>query len=334
MSYYDFALIIVELIIILIIGFYFGKFLHYLIMNFIIFFAKKTRSSLDDILIEYLEKPLEVLVVVLFFTFVTSFFENLAFISFQLKSYFDSILFLVGAYFISELTGGLIKWYYEEGKDKLKLIDVSFLPLIRKVSKIVILGFGITLSLASLGIDVSGIFTITAVIGIVLGLASQETLANIFAGIALQLDRPVIYKDYIRFVTGEIARLEKIGIRSSKLRDLNGNLIIISNSEFAKQRLINLSRPFDNFPVVLSFEFPTSLNYKKPVSFLEKRAKSLEENFGLNKGTLVFIDSVKKDSYVVSVKFSVKKPDKIEEAKRLFNESVLELLQKNTLAKN
>ncbi|MEM4261534.1 MAG: mechanosensitive ion channel family protein [Candidatus Diapherotrites archaeon] len=321
--------IIFELAVLVVIGFYLGKTLHFLLIKLFRFFAKKTKSSLDDILMEYIEKPLEVLILVLFLTFTTNFFENLNFVSFQIRSYLDSILILVGAYFLSELTGGLIKWYYEEGKEKFNIIDVTFLPLIRKVTKIVILGAGITFSLASVGIDVTGIFTITAVIGIVLGLASQETLANIFAGIALQLDRPFAYKEYIKFITGEIARVEKIGIRSSKLLDLNGNLIIISNSELAKQRIVNLSRPYNNFPINLALEFPVSLKFDVVLSNLEKYAKKVEEKGLANKGTILVLDSVKKDSYVILVKFSVKNPKDIEEVKKLFNETALGLIQKN-----
>ncbi|MEM4257370.1 MAG: mechanosensitive ion channel family protein [Candidatus Diapherotrites archaeon] len=322
-------IIIFELAVLVVIGFYLGKTLHFLLIKLFRFFAKKTKSSLDDILMEYIEKPLEVLILVLFLTFTTNFFENLNFVSFQIRSYLDSILILVGAYFLSELTGGLIKWYYEEGKEKFNIIDVTFLPLIRKVTKIVILGAGITFSLASVGIDVTGIFTITAVIGIVLGLASQETLANIFAGIALQLDRPFAYKEYIKFITGEIARVEKIGIRSSKLLDLNGNLIIISNSELAKQRIVNLSRPYNNFPINLALEFPVSLKFDVVLSNLEKYAKKVEEKGLANKGTILVLDSVKKDSYVILVKFSVKNPKDIEEVKKSFNETALGLIQKN-----
>ena len=81
----------------------------------------------------------------------------------------------------------------------------------------------------------------SGVAGLVLGLASQETLANLFAGLALQIDRPYKYGDCIRLPTGEVAIVRKIGMRSTKLEELGKGVVVVSNSEFAKMRITNYS---------------------------------------------------------------------------------------------
>jgi MscS family membrane protein len=89
-------------------------------------------------------------------------------------------------------------------------------------------------------VDVVALITGLGLGGLALALAARETLENLFASFTIFLDLPFVVGDSIQVgqMTGDI---EKIGFRSTKLRGLDGNLIVIPNRLLTSQSLENLS---------------------------------------------------------------------------------------------
>lgn len=96
--------------------------------------------------------------------------------------------------------------------------------------------------LRALGFNVLGLVTTSAVLTAVVGLALQATLANVFGGLALQLDRTIGQGDWVR-VGNETGRMVEIGWRATRLVTLDGTTVIVPNGELVAGQLINLSRP-------------------------------------------------------------------------------------------
>lgn len=326
---FSFALTLFFLFLAIVGGFALGKLLYGIIVVFVRNLAKKTKTSLDDFVLEYVEGPLEVATIVLSVFVLSNFLPALAQVHDALVAYSLAILVLLGSYLAAEVVGAVLKWYHFEGAATSRVkVDVTILPFLRKVSRVLILFGGLVWSLSIVGIDVSGILTVTSVLMLVLGLASQETLANIFAGMAIQLDRPYVYGDYLKFTTGEVARLFKIGLRSAKLEDLNGNLMIISNSELAKQRLVNLSQPTDKFKFILQIELPSRVDFDKFKAFISKQIEASNVD-GLKKSEYgVLLEKISKDNFTVAVSFWVSDFTKLAEAKSFVNEKALEFCKK------
>lgn len=91
-------------------------------------------------------------------------------------------------------------------------------------------------------LDITGLFTTSAVISIVIGLALQDTLGNLFSGLALQTERSFNVGDWVRFGDRE-GVVADISWRATKLRTRYNDLVIIPNSMISKDILINYSRP-------------------------------------------------------------------------------------------
>lgn len=290
------------------------------------FFSGKTKSTLDDRVIAAVKVPLESFFFLIVFYFLLHSFPELAAAAAFLEKYTLAILVAIATFLLSEATGASIRWYYEEGVKSSRLkIDLSLLPFVRKVSKLVIYLVGFTIALSYTGFDVTGLLAVTSVFGIVLGLASQETLANLFAGLALQMDRPYHYGDYLRFPSGEITIVRKIGMRSAKFEDMHHNTVIISNSEFAKMRVTNLSLPDDVSVVEVHGEFTHGANLadlkKKIVSSLSSAKPS-----GLmsERGYKLLVDAVKPTSVSVTFSFWVKGYQHAEGIRELVNRAMLD----------
>ncbi len=272
------------------------------------YLTSKTASTLDDRLIASVKGPIESFFFLIVFYFLLHSFPELVSAASFLERYTAAILTLILAYLASEASGAFIRWYYDEGHKGRKFgVDLSLLPLARKVTKIAIYTLGLTLALSQTGFDVTGIIAITSVAGLILGLASQETLANIFAGIALQVDRPYHYGDYLKLPSGEIAIIRKIGMRTTRLQDKSHNDIIISNSEFAKMRVTNLSLPDDISIVQVHFELPNGVDAKRLKGIVSKALGSKNPSgLLLERGLEMAIEQVKPSSTAWVFSFWVK----------------------------
>jgi small-conductance mechanosensitive channel/CRP-like cAMP-binding protein len=94
-----------------------------------------------------------------------------------------------------------------------------------------------------LGVDATALVATSAAVSIVLGLALQETLSNLFAGLALMIERPFEPGDWVRF--GErIGRVTEVSWRAVKLQLIRQeDYLVVPNSVVAKSEIVNLSQP-------------------------------------------------------------------------------------------
>jgi small-conductance mechanosensitive channel len=100
-------------------------------------------------------------------------------------------------------------------------------------------------ALETLGVPVAPLVTTLGVGSLAVALALQETLANFFAGLYLLADRPVRAGDYIKIndAQGEEGYVESIGWRSSRLRTLKNNTVIVPNQKLSQAILTNFHLP-------------------------------------------------------------------------------------------
>ncbi|HYJ92919.1 MAG TPA: mechanosensitive ion channel family protein [Pyrinomonadaceae bacterium] len=134
--------------------------------------------------------------------------------------------------------------------------------LLRTVVSVVIyiIAFAIIFQAQYPGINLGSIFAGSAIFGIVVGLALQDTLGNLFAGIALQADQPFQVGDVVNIANRGTGVVENVSWRGVKIRTFQNKLLIISNSVLGKEsievasksnlnaRLVNFSTLYANSP--------------------------------------------------------------------------------------
>jgi small-conductance mechanosensitive channel/CRP-like cAMP-binding protein len=99
----------------------------------------------------------------------------------------------------------------------------------------------------------------SGVIAIILGLALQSTLSDVFSGIALNLSRPYTVGDWLNLGNQIEGRVVETGWRATHLLNSSNDLVIVPNSDLAKARLVNLSSPEHSHGVSLVVSFrPTT----------------------------------------------------------------------------
>jgi small-conductance mechanosensitive channel len=97
------------------------------------------------------------------------------------------------------------------------------------------------LALENLGINVGPLIAGLGVGGIAIALGVQTILGDLFASLSIALDKPFVIGDSLRVDTFE-GKVEQIGVKSTRLRSVTGEQIIISNADLLKSRVRNLGR--------------------------------------------------------------------------------------------
>jgi MscS family membrane protein len=112
---------------------------------------------------------------------------------------------------------------------------VGFLPVARKVGKIVLLALGLVAVLNELGFEVASLLAGLGIGGIALALAAQKTVENLFGSVAIGVDQPFRVGDSVR-IDDVLGTVEAIGMRSTRIRTLDRTLVTIPNGKLADQR--------------------------------------------------------------------------------------------------
>jgi small-conductance mechanosensitive channel len=86
-------------------------------------------------------------------------------------------------------------------------------------------------------IDLAALFTTSTILGIVIGLALQDTLGNLFAGLAMQADQPFQTGDVISISNHSTGVVEAVSWRGVKIRTFQNKLLLISNSVLGKETI-------------------------------------------------------------------------------------------------
>ena len=182
------------------------------------------------------------------------------------------------------------------------------------------LGFDITAMIAGLGIG-----------GLALALAAQDSVKNIFAGIMIFLDKPFKMKDRIQ-IEGYDGIVEEVGLRSTRIRTLDGRIVTIPNSTFTDNSVVNVtSQPSLKIVLNLGLTYDTDENgmqqgvdiLKQIVSdhseILEKTAPQGFKDFGDFSLGILFIYYVKPEAHWLDSQNTISK-----EVLKRFNEAGLD----------
>lgn len=106
-------------------------------------------------------------------------------------------------------------------------------------------------------IDITPLLTTSAVFTMVLGLALQDVLGNLFAGLSVHISPPFRIGDWIR-INGYFGRVEESNWRATTLRQANTGLVVIPNNQISKNEIVNFSDSsgsmFREFVIGLSYE--------------------------------------------------------------------------------
>ncbi len=205
--------------------------------------AALSRSTLDDYLFSAIGPSLSRLL------FLLGAYLAMHRYKFALLLALDGVIFTLAVVVVTHMAirvqSALTRWYLEQPSrgPREERASRDLLPLGERVGQVVIVLVGMMVILDHFHIEIRSLLVTLGVGSLAIGLALQDTLANMFGGFVLQIDRPFRVGDRVMLDTGETGDVLEIGIRSTRILKLDRHVVIVPNALLVRNRVTNLSHP-------------------------------------------------------------------------------------------
>jgi len=307
-----------------------ARFIYWLSTKVIKKFTAKTETKLDDILIDMAEEPL-VFAIVIFGFWHACHYLTLAKTTewFIRNAYYFLIIFNIAWFFTRFLDAVIKEYFLPLAKKSASGLDDQLLPLIRKVLKVLVWIIAGIIAIDNAGYNVGALITGLGIGGLAFALAAQDTISNLFGGITIFTDKPFHVNDRVK-VSGIDGFVREIGIRSSRIETLDGRIVTIPNSTFAKTPIENVSSE-PSRKVTLKIFLPhktDSTKIEKTLNLLKEIAKNNPNNEEL---VFVILDSFGHISYDILLIYFIKKSADIIDTTNEVNLEIIKQFTENNI---
>lgn len=217
-----------------------GWVVYYIFERYFAKWAKKTKTNLDDEILKNIKRPIYFFVILIAAYFGLEGLTILQPYSAELSFIFSIVEILLVAYIITKVVNVLIAWYAEREARK-KRMSEHILFIFKKIINAVIYIFAFLIILSVLNIDLSGVVVGMGVAGIAIAFALQNVLSDVFSAFSIYFDRPFEIGDFI--IVGESAGVvQKIGMKSTRVKLLQGEELVLSNRELTTTSVRNFKK--------------------------------------------------------------------------------------------
>ena len=148
------------------------------------------------------------------------------------------------------------------------------MAIIRVLVSVAVFAIAIIVILDNLGVNVTALVAGLGIGGIAIGLAAQGIFSDLFAALAIVFDKPFRRGDTIRYggVPGTTGTVERIGLKTTRLRSVTGQQVIMANTKLLEQEVQNLAEAR-----VRRIFLPFSLTFQTPAETIERLPDIVEE---------------------------------------------------------
>ncbi len=151
---------------------------------------------------------------------------------------------------------------------------LTWLSGVEWIGKLLIWSIALLFALENLGVDITGLAAGLGIGGIAVALAAQNILGDLFAAFSIYVDQPFVIGDYL-VVDSYNGTVEKIGMKTTRLKSLTGEELIFSNSDLVGSRIQNYGRLVER-----RVAFTVGVIYDTPTAKVEKIPGMIEEVVG------------------------------------------------------
>jgi MscS family membrane protein len=294
-----------------------GRVLYWLFNKIAKAISAKSKTKLDDIFIDMVEEPLSFIVVLAGLWYALNrlnFTEGgREFIGHATQF----VVILTISWMLTRLFDALYQQYLVPLAEKSKTdLDDQVLPIVRRGTKLAVWVIGTIVALNNAGYDVGAALAGLGIGGLALAMAGKDTVANMFGGLTIFMDKPFKLNDRVK-VAGFDGTITDIGLRSTRLTTLEGRVVTIPNAQFSESCVENVSdEPARKVVMTLGLTYDMSPGQMRDaMSILDEVAKSnpgvQEEHrvafsgFGDFSMNILFIYWIEKDADILDTQTAV-----------------------------
>ena len=304
-------------------GVFIAKLLYWLFKKTSKKLVVNSKTLLDDILIDTLEKPAVLALALFGFYIGTNQLNMSANLQLLLTNTNKVLIAVCITWFVSRLVNAILTEYM------LPAIEASqstskkqLLPILTKLITIAIWSIGIIIAFNSIGYNLAGLIAGLGIGGLAFALAAKDYIQNIFGGVSVFTDKPFSINDRIK-VDGFDGVVEEIGIRSSRIRTLSGSLVTIPNSKFISSSVENVALE-PNRKVTLRLGLTYDTNIDKMQEAMSILKSIVQNNQALVTETpIVFFENFTDSSLCILFIYYIRKGADIPTAQSVINLDIL-----------
>lgn len=202
--------------------------------------VKRTKTTFDDKLLDLLNKPVFYTVLLIGFNIAVHSLEIPDNLRYILVGFIKTSVLLLWTGSALKFTTLFLKELSRNPKSY-KFVQPRTLVLFDNLGKIGILAGALYFFLLTWGINITAWLASAGIVGIAVGFAAKDSLANLFSGIFIMVDAPYKVGDFINLDGGERGRVTDIGLRSTRILTRDDVEITIPNSVIAGSKIVNES---------------------------------------------------------------------------------------------
>jgi small-conductance mechanosensitive channel len=223
--------------------------------------ADKTETEVDDIIISAVKIPsFYWMIAIGLYIGITVSDLPPRYIIYLSKTIYLIVILSV-SYAASNLSGMIFSHYVHKSN-----LPIPTSGLAYGILKGTILILGVLIALTVLGVSITPLLTALGVGGLAVALAIQDTLANLFAGIHILVEKSIRVGDFIRLESGQEGFVEDITWRTTRIRMLPNNMVIIPNNKLSQSVVTNYYLPQKS----MAISIPFSVSYDSDPEKIEK----------------------------------------------------------------
>ncbi len=231
--------------------------------------ADRTETKLDDIVVVSFRGPSVFWAIALAVYIGVAFSDLPERYIFYISRIIHVIVILSVTVASANLSGRIFKSYVVKSN-----LPIPTTGLAYGILKGLILVIGFLIILSMLGISITPLITALGVGGLAVALALQDTLANLFAGIHILMEKSIRIGDFVKLETGQEGYVDDITWRTTRVRMLPNNVVVIPNNKLAQSVVTNYYLPEKKMSLLI----PVSVSYSSDPDHVEKILVEVAEN--------------------------------------------------------
>ncbi|MDD3386488.1 MAG: mechanosensitive ion channel family protein [Candidatus Pacebacteria bacterium] len=242
-----------------------------------------------------------------YFCFFISFYISIRFLNINdfIQRALDIILIIWLVLEIMKIANIIINYLVKRSVDG-NYSNSYAINLLATTSKVILWLIAILFTLSNLGINITSFVAGLGIGGIAIAFAVQNILSDLFSSFAIHLDKPFVVGDFINFGSQK-GTVKKIGIKTTRLKSLSGEEIVVSNKELTSSIIQNFKK-MKKRRIVFSFGIVYGTPTKK-IKKVPEIIKRIISNFDLAEVERVHFKNFGSSSLDFEVVFNLDTPD-------------------------
>jgi MscS family membrane protein len=300
----------------------FGKVLYWVFSRFIRVFTARSQSQVDDVIVDMVEEPAVFIVIVMGIWMALRMLNLPDAVKVVIANAYQVIIALLVGWLLSRLFDAFYKQYLKPLADKSENdLDDQLMPIVSKGVKMIIWAMAIIIGLNNAGYDVAALIAGLGIGGLALAMAAKDTVSNVFGGVTIFTDQPFKIGDRIK-VAGYDGTVLEIGVRSTRLKTLEGRIVTMPNAKFADAPVENISwEPSRKVVVSLGLTYDTKPDQMQ--NAIDTLTEINQSNTSTEEDAIVFFSGFGDFSMNITFIYYIKKGESIADTQSEINLQIL-----------